>query len=192
MTRYIIGSDEVGYGAWAGPLFVCAAAVPKDWKGPAGLTDSKELSPEERLSLYAAALQQLPMCVMATDNVTIDEIGVMKALIEAHTRAIQVMLLQFPDAEVIIDGVIRLPEIPQAQPIPKADAKYPVVSAASVIAKVNRDFVMKQLHTQYPHYGFDTGVGYGTKQHQRGLKEHGITPWHRKSYAPIKKLLEKK
>lgn len=191
MTAYIIGVDEVGLGAWAGPLYVCAVAVPASWRPAQKLTDSKEMTPAMREAVYTNVLQQLPMTIMAVGNEQIDKMGIRSALIHAHTLAIQCMLSLYPNAEVIVDGNVPLPELPQAKLIPKADALYPAVSAASVIAKVNRDLAMKHLHTAYPHYGFDKNAGYGVPAHQKGLKEHGVTPWHRKSYAPIKKLLER-
>jgi len=192
--KHIIGSDEVGYGAWAGPLVVCAVAVPTDWRGPDGLNDSKEFKSAaekaKRLLLYAA-LQHLPMSIVGIESAVIDKFGVGEALIVAHEYALKQMLERFPDAEVIVDGSRPIPGIPQARCIPKADATYPVVMAASIIAKVNRDLIMQEYHRQYPHYGFDTNVGYGQKRgkHADGLKTHGVCPIHRRSYQPIKNAL---
>jgi ribonuclease HII len=189
--RYIIGSDEVGYGAWAGPLFVCAAVVPESWRTPPGLKDSKQLDAFERAALYGEHLQQLPMSIMVASNTFIDEVGVKKALMDTHAEAIKTLLHLHPDAEIIIDGVLLPDGLPaRTRCVPKADNIFPVVSAASVIAKVNRDFVMHQYHEQFPHYGWKTNVGYGTNKHMAGLKLHGISPLHRRSYAPIRKLLE--
>lgn len=188
-STYILGADEVGYGAWAGPLFVCTVAVPKTWKGPAGLTDSKTLTPGQRAALYFH-LQHLPMALMAVESDTIDSLGVKKALLQAHGAAIRKMQETYPQADVVIDGVLRPPGLLMVRAVPHADAIFPAVSAASVIAKVNRDFVMRQYHEQFPYYGWKTNVGYGSKSHQKGLKEHGICPLHRKSYRPIKAILE--
>jgi ribonuclease HII len=189
--KYIIGSDEVGYGAWAGPLFVCAVAVPENWKTPKGLTDSKAMKQHERAVVYGEFLQQLPMAIMTAQSTLIDELGVKEALMDSHALAIKELLRKFPDAEIIIDGVLRPDGLPdRTRCVPRADSIFPAVSAASVIAKVNRDFVMRQYHKQFPHYGWDTNVGYGTNKHMAGLKKHGVTPLHRRSYAPIRKLLE--
>ena len=186
---YIIGSDEVGYGCWAGPLVVCAVCVPTTWEPPEGLTDSKKLSPEERVSIYRH-LEGLPFALMAATNEDIDRYGVKTMLLEAHAAAIRAMQESFPLATVIIDGILRPPGMLMARCVPHADSIFPAVSAASVIAKTNRDFVMRQYHQQYPHYGFDTNAGYGTATHQRGLQKYGVCPLHRRSYRPIKKFLE--
>lgn len=183
---YIIGSDEVGYGAWAGPLVVCAVAATRDWVAPAGLTDSKALSPAQRTKLYEH-LYGMPKCIVAIPAAAIDRMGVRSALVSAHTQAVTDLLAQFPNADVIVDGVVALPKVPQARLVPKADATEPAVSAASIIAKVNRDYMMTQYHAQYPGYGFNKNAGYGTKDHQDGLRRQGICPLHRRSYSPIKK-----
>jgi len=193
--KYIIGSDEVGYGAWAGPLIVCAVAVPAGWAGPPELDDSKAFKSAsekvERAILYGK-LQDLPMFLACIGNEVIDQFGIKAALVRAHGAALNNLLQRFPDAEVIVDGIVPIPEVPQARCIPRADGLYPAVMAASVIAKVNRDFLMRQYHTTYPHYGFDTNVGYGGGKkhaHTLGLQKHGVCPLHRRSCGPIKAAL---
>lgn len=186
---YIIGSDEVGYGCWAGPLVVCATCVPATWTPPTGLTDSKKLSHETRVALYHE-LEKIPFQLVAADNECIDRLGVKTMLLEAHAMAIKMMQQRWPLATVIVDGILRPPGMLMARCIPEADAIFPAVSAASVIAKVNRDYLMRQYHKQYPYYGFDHNVGYGTGAHTHGLKKHGVCPLHRRSYRPIKALLE--
>lgn len=189
MSDYIIGSDEVGYGAWAGPLYVCAVAVPNAWKGPHGIGDSKELKPAGCRDIYPQ-LYTLPCAIVTAATWYIDEVGVKKALLGAHYLAVTEMLRQFPGANVVIDGVLPVPGLPQARCVPKADALFPVVSAASIIAKVNRDAFMAGAHKEYPHYGWDSNVGYHSATHVAGLDSHGVSPLHRRSYGPIKKLLE--
>ena len=189
MSDFIIGSDEVGYGAWAGPLYVCAVLASKKWTGPAGLTDSKALTPTQRVHIYNQ-LVGLPLALATVSSELIDMYGVKRALLSAHGEAIKVLLAQCPTAEVVVDGVLQPYGVPQARCIPKADATFPVVSAASIVAKVNRDHVMSQYHQTYPYYGFDTGAGYGTKEHARGIAAHGLCPLHRTSYRPIREYLE--
>lgn len=190
MSDYILGSDEVGYGAWAGPLVVCAFAALKTWKGPFGLNDSKKLTPAERNAVYAE-LAHHPLVIISVENTVIDEMGVAKALIRAHTRALQLLLPQFPGADIVVDGIVRLPEIQNARYVPRADGIFPAVMAASIVAKVNHDYVMQQHHLTYPHYGFDTGVGYGTKKQEIGIDEYGVCPLHRRSYRPVREALLK-
>ena len=103
MSKYIIGSDEVGYGAWAGPLYVCAVCMPKAWKGPKGLNDSKQLSYKQRAELYFK-LQGLPCALISISSGYIDQMGAGRALQTGHYTAVVEMLRQFPEADVIIDG----------------------------------------------------------------------------------------
>jgi ribonuclease HII len=189
--RYIIGSDEVGYGAWAGPLVVCAVAVPVGWAGPPELDDSKKLGPIGCAELYHR-LQDLSMFIAGVESQDIDKYGVKMSLVHAHSVALRQLLQRHPDAEVIVDGIVLIPDVPQARCVPRADSTYPAVMAASIIAKVNRDFMMRQYHKQYPHYGFDTNVGYSGKKggpHAQGLARYGPCPIHRRSYAPVREAL---
>ena len=182
--KYIIGVDEVGLGSWCGPLLVCAVAVPEGWT-LSGLTDSKKLTKEDHARLYPE-LYKLPSVLVESSSEAIDEHGPRVCLVGCHSIAIYEMLRLFPQAEVIVDGNVPLPLFPKARLVPKADSLFPAVSAASVIAKYNRDEDMRDYHAQYPHWGFDTGAGYGTARHEAGLAAHGMTPWHRRSYEPMK------
>lgn len=185
---YVCGSDECGYGSWAGPLTVCAVVVSRLWVPPTGLTDSKALSPAARERLYAPLINGTIHCVVNVDSEEIDRLGVGVVLLMAHQRAIRGALQAHKDLGcvgktlVIVDGNL---DIPGAVSLPKADLLIPAVSAASVIGKVQRDRYMADMDALYPGYGFKTGCGYGTKQHQEGLKRLGICPIHRKSYSPI-------
>ena len=192
MAKYIIGSDEVGLGSWAGPLVVCAVLVPKDWLGPKGLNDSKALSRAKREQVYKSLLEvkDLRLSLMKSENTDIDKMGIHYCLKRAHTEAIEYLLADYPDAEIIVDGDLKLKKLPQAKSIPKADTLFPSVMAASIIAKVNRDWTMMAWSLKYPEYGFSTNVGYGTKKHQAALKKNGPCSLHRRSYRPIKEILQ--
>jgi ribonuclease HII len=191
-VTYVIGSDECGYGAWAGPLVVCAVAVPADWVPPPGLGDSKKLKANGTLdAVYRQLFDRVPSCLICCNSGVIDTFGVQGCLLEAHTSVIQELLQRFPDADVVVDGTLRLPRLPRATSVPKADGLYPAVMAASVIGKYNRDALMRELHAELPFYSWDINAGYGgNKAHAAGLAAHGVSRYHRRSYAPIRKLLE--
>lgn len=203
---YVIGVDEAGRGPWAGP--VCAAAF---WIHPhhlphlpASLTDSKKLSAKKRDEIYQffATSPHLYESEMASVEV-IDDIGILQANFQAMSQAIDRLAQQLITddpldlaprgknqiAAVLIDGNL-CPEITYpAQAIIKGDSLVLSIAAASIIAKQRRDHHMAQLHNAYPHYGWDSNQGYGTKAHQAGLDAYGISPHHRTSFAPIKKRL---
>ena len=204
----IAGVDEAGRGAWAGPLY--AGAVVLDDVGAGVLSgvvkDSKVMTPARRDQAYDLIIAHaLSWGVGFSSHEEIDTLGLTRANQLAAERALQ--QLTQPYDYVLLDGRLKIshsvpiirphpapllpPErgrIPQ-QSIIDGDAKCLSIAAASIIAKVSRDRVMREYHTQYPEYGFDTHVGYGTREHQAALSAYGVCPIHRKSYSPIKKLL---
>ena len=187
----ILGIDEVGRGPWAGPLVVGAVVLPDD-VAIEGLTDSKKLTHKRRVLLDAEIKQQaLGYGLGWVHADELDEIGLSAALRLATVRAVQAVKASYH--EIIIDGTINfLADTSKGKYVsvlPKADLLIPAVSAASIIAKVARDEFMAQQDAQYPQYGFGSHVGYGTAKHRQALLEHGVTPLHRRSFAPIKKLL---
>jgi ribonuclease HII len=186
MSMIIAGVDEVGRGCWAGPVVAAAVALAEPIPG---LKDSKKLSKKarERLALQIKK-EALAIGIGWVDAMTVDEVGINQAVKEAMTQAIAHIQINYD--EIIIDGHINfLAENPMARPVIKADDTVPAVSAASIIAKVERDNYMDQQATEYPLYGFELHVGYGTAYHIKQLREHGVSPLHRKSYKPIKNLL---
>ena len=189
--EFICGSDEVGFGSWAGPLVVCAAVVPSTWSAP-GVTDSKKLTPAARDRAYEMLVATVTYGIVEIPSSEIDKNGVSAAWEFGHSRAIQIALDQHkakghPDLPmVIIDGSRG---VLGARTLPKADLLVPAVSAASIIAKVHRDRLMQALDKLHPGYGWDSNSGYGTPQHQEGLRRHGVTEHHRRSYAPIADLV---
>ncbi len=187
----ILGIDEVGRGPWAGPLVVGAVVLPEN-STIDGLTDSKKLSAKKRLEFDALIREQaLGWGLGWVHAEELDEIGLSSALKLATVRAVEQVSASYH--EIIIDGTINfLHETNKGAYVttmPKADLLIPAVSAASIIAKVARDTYMEEQATLYPEYGFDSHVGYGTAKHQQALNEYGITVLHRKSFAPIAKLL---
>jgi ribonuclease HII len=188
---WVVGSDEAGYGAWCGPLLVTAVALPIGWRD-SRVTDSKALSENRREALFDEFRDKVTVSAMAVQPETIDEMGVYKAVIKAHTLAIKKVLGELPGESplIVADGNLPLEEV-GAVSLPKADAKVPAVSLASIFAKVIRDRIMRGLAKKYPGYGFESHKGYGTQAHQVALQKLGVSPIHRKSYRPVAKLLDK-
>lgn len=188
----IIGCDEVGYGCLAGPLVVVGVKAPKDWQIP-GLNDSKKLSAKKRDAML------LPLMKLAKSNVIsyhlaerssqeIDKVGVAVALKDAYVECFKALYEE--EALIISDGILKFDNLGvdayDKVSVIKADAKFPTVMAASIIAKTYRDDKMHQLHHTYPNYGWDSNVGYGSKDHLEAIEKHGPCPLHRFSYAPMK------
>lgn len=187
----ILGIDEVGRGPWAGPLVVGAVVLPEQFSIE-GLTDSKKLSAKKRVELDTIIRKEaLGFGLGWVYPQELDEIGLSAALRLATVRAVEEVTT--PYHEIVIDGTINfLKETSKGRYVttmPKADLLIPAVSAASILAKVARDTYMEEQDAIYPQYGFGSHVGYGTAKHQSALTEFGVTPLHRRSFAPIAKIL---
>lgn len=188
MPQYLVGLDEVGTGAYAGPAFVCAAVVTRDWVPPKGLTDSKDMSWTRKARVYGKLIETITdFRLISIPSTYIDEHGLHKAWLDGVGLALSQLIKVYPQASIIIDGAERHPDF-RCTAMPKADKLVPVVSAASVIAKVNRDMLMIAMAKKYPGYEFEKNVGYGTRGHWNGLHRRGVTPIHRRSYRPIQRL----
>jgi len=178
----IVGIDEVGRGAWAGPLVV--GAVLLGGANITGLTDSKKLSRAQREALDVEIRKSaLGIGLGWVSARQVDQIGLSSALKLASRRAL--MHIRQDYKEIIIDGTIRLIEDPRVTLMKKADLLIPSVSAASIVAKVARDNYMRYVDTIFPGYKFRSHVGYGTVAHRNAIKELGVTPLHRLSYTPL-------
>lgn len=187
LSQLIAGVDEVGRGPLAGP--VIAAAVILDPDNPiVGLTDSKKLSEKKRESLSLEIKQKaLGWFIARAEAEEIDEINILQASLLAMKRAVEGLTLK-PE-HCLIDGN-KLPQLNcSAEAIVKGDLTEPAISAASIIAKVARDNEMTEMEKDYPGYGFSQHKGYPTKFHIQALKDIGVSPIHRKSFAPVKQLL---
>jgi ribonuclease HII len=187
--KMILGIDEVGRGPWAGPLVVGAVVLGS--VEISGLTDSKKLSKKRRDELDLAIREKAAGFGLGwVDAVEIDRIGLSEALKLATIRAVE--QIKAPYHEIMIDGTINfLKETSKGKYVTtlvKADLLIPSVSAASIIAKVARDNFMAEQDLEYPGYGFTSHVGYGTAAHQAAIAKLGVTPLHRRSFAPIAKL----
>jgi ribonuclease HII len=181
----IVGVDEAGRGPLAGLVVAGAVILPADFDLPE-LTDSKKLSEKKWGILYAQITGQCQWAVGEASVQEIDTINILQATMLAMKRAVE--HLQTPYNQVLVDGN-RCPALDNCRAIIKGDLSEPVISAASIIAKVTRDRQMLKLDALYPDYGFAQHKGYGTKQHLAALKEWGaIENQHRISFSPIRNL----
>ena len=199
----ILGIDEVGRGPYAGPL-VIGACILGDWQNSENaewiekLTDSKKLSAKRREELYALIKEKaLATATGWVSSAEIDEIGLSEALRLATRRAVkQIQKTKVPFSEIIIDGTMNFLAGTKLEKyvstLKKGDFLVKEISAASILAKVERDKYMAELDAIYPEYGFGKHVGYGTAAHQKAMEEFGLTPEHRRSFRPVREIAEDK
>jgi ribonuclease HII len=184
----VCGVDEAGRGPLAGPVYAAAVILDPGWH-IAGLADSKALSESRRLELAEQIRRHARAWAIASASVAeIDAINILQASLLAMQRAVE--LLSIAPSEVLVDGK-QCPRIAYpVRAIVRGDSTIPSISAASILAKTARDAEMLRLHLLYPHYGLDRHKGYPTATHLAALGRHGVTEIHRRSYAPIRRLLQ--
>lgn len=194
----IFGLDEAGRGPWCGPVIAACVCWP-DFDIPPELAkqidDSKKLSPLKRKMLFDLIMQsQALVGIGLSSSLEIDEKNILQATFLAMRRALEQISenAHIQPAAVLIDGN-RLPKewkIP-AKAVIHGDHLSLSIAAASIVAKVTRDQLMKELAKSHPQYGWDRNAGYGTREHIEAIEKYGITPIHRRTYAPIRRYLEK-
>ena len=208
------GCDEAGRGCLAGPVFAAAVMLPPDFHDPL-LNDSKQLTAKKRYALREQIQRDaLAWAVGVVSNDEIDEINILNASILAMQRALDQLKVrpeyviidgnrfkryipgctQAPDSLAHIKALPfvnnKVPYAGDAEALPhatiiKGDGKYLSIAAASILAKTYRDDCMKALHEEFPYYGWDHNAGYPTKEHRQGIKDHGLTPHHRRSFNQL-------
>lgn len=185
--RTVCGIDEAGRGPLAGPVCAAAVILPPGCEIP-GLDDSKKLTEKKREPLFPLITQKALAYGIGWASVEeIDQINILQATFLAMARAVEA--LQTPPDWAMVDGN-RMPPLPvPGEAIVKGDGKSASIAAASILAKVSRDRVLRQMDEQYPQYGFAKHKGYGTKAHYEAIKAYGVLPVHRKSF--LKNLGEK-
>ena len=188
----VIGVDEAGRGPLVGSVVAAAVAFPPGFRID-GLTDSKKLSEKKREALYNQITSECYWSFAQSNSNEIDQINILEATMLAMKKAVEQLMLLIGDnnqtISVLIDGN-RCPDIENCRAIIKGDLTEPVISAASIIAKVTRDRQMIALDQEYPEYGFSKHKGYGTKAHLEALANFGpIQGQHRFTFAPVKKLI---
>ncbi|MEZ4388623.1 MAG: ribonuclease HII [Candidatus Krumholzibacteriia bacterium] len=184
----LAGVDEAGRGCWAGPVVAAAVLLPAGW-APAGLDDSKRLSPERRDQLFTEIRTgAVAWGACAVDAATVDRLNVLAATLAAMARAV-VKLAVRPDL-VLVDG-LQVPDVAcEARPLIKGDGTSAAVAAASVVAKVLRDRIMVAWDRRFPGYGFAAHKGYGAAVHREALHRLGPCTLHRRSYRPVAELAQ--
>ena len=188
----VIGVDEAGRGPLVGSVVAAAVAFPPGFRID-GLTDSKKLSEKKREALYNQITSECYWSFAQSNSNQIDQINILEATMLAMKKAVEQLMFLIEDnsqaVSVLVDGN-RCPDIQNSRAIIKGDLTEPVISAASIIAKVTRDRQMIALDQEYPEYGFSKHKGYGTKAHLEALENFGpIQGQHRFTFAPVKKLI---
>lgn len=194
ISRYPLeaGVDEVGRGCLAGPVVAAAIILPEDFKVK-GLTDSKKLTAQQRqLFLQIIKEEALAYAIGVVSAPEIDSINILQATFVAMNKAVENLAIR-PEY-IVVDGNRFLPSPLNAtipyQTLIKGDAYLASIAAASILAKEYRDQLMKDLSISYPQYDWENNVGYGTPKHLNAIARYGLTPYHRRSFAPCQKGLQ--
>ncbi|MGZ5244096.1 MAG: ribonuclease HII [Bacteroidia bacterium] len=185
------GCDEAGRGCLAGPVVAAAVILPPRFQTK-WVNDSKKLTAEQREEAAEIIKNKaLAWAVGVIDHAEIDKINILRASFKAMHQAVE--LLSLKPESLLIDGnrFYNFTDIPH-HCIVKGDGKIASIAAASILAKTHRDALMKQLHVEFPNYGWERNMGYGTRLHYEGINKHGITPYHRLTYAPIQNYVQGK
>lgn len=186
-VRLICGVDEAGRGPLAGPVYA-AAVILNPQHSIAGLADSKKISEKKREQLALEIRQHATAWAIATASVQeIDALNILRASLLAMKRAVEALALQ--PHEVLVDGLYCPDTGLPSRAIVKGDSSVAEISAASILAKTARDAAMLEMHERLPQYGFAVHKGYPTAAHIAALSQHGISPEHRKSFGPVRKLI---
>lgn len=194
-ARCIVGVDEVGRGCLAGPVTVCACHIPLD-VDVRGVKDSKQLSERQREALFRQLTThpRVKFAVVSLPAAEIDRLNILQATLEAMRQAVVHLLDEdhVPVDVVWVDGNQKPPNLEHRVPvqtIPHGDQTHYPIAAASIIAKVTRDRLMREYDNMYPGYGLAQHKGYPTGQHKEALETLGITPLHRRSFRGVKHLV---
>jgi len=183
------GVDEVGRGAWSGPVVAAAVRFDKS-HNIMGLADSKNLSPHKRVKLYFEILETFSVGVSFSSARTIDKLNILNSSLHVMQKAVE-KVCRIKDS-LYFDGNT-LPEAlkssARAYSVIKGDGIIASIAAASIVAKVSRDFYMKSLNIRYPGYGWEKNVGYGVEQHKVAIYKLGVNTEHRRSFKPVYNML---
>ncbi len=190
-AQFIVGVDEAGRGPLAGPLAVGVVVAHKNFSIREmfpGVADSKVLSEKKREEIYSLLVTYarqglLRYTVIYVRAETIDRIGLTKATMRAVHGGVRKLAPEVEGYKVLLDGLLHAPKEYKQETVIRGDATEPIISLASIVAKVNRDRLMKRLAKKYPRYGFEIHKGYGTKMHRKNIRKLGLSELHRKSFC---------
>lgn len=185
INQYVLGIDEAGRGPLAGELVVAGVVLPIGYSNEM-INDSKKLTPKKRQQLYEMIKQDAIEIIV--EVVAVEKIDHLN-IYQATKQAMQNIALRSKYAQYTITDAMPL-ELVNSSAIIKGDQKSTSIAAASIVAKVERDALMQQYHLQHPEYGFAQHKGYGTKKHIEAIYKYGVLPIHRKSYQPVKGIVE--
>ncbi len=190
----VCGLDEVGRGPLAGPVVAACVVIPRDQRHHdfiKGINNSKKLGKQKRAALSKLILSIFPSVIIEVGVEEIDKINILQASLLAMRRSCERINHLTPLTHALVDGN-KSPQLPcHSTTIIKGDDKSLSIAAASIIAKVYRDTLMKKLAKEFPGYGWENNMGYPTTDHIAALDRYGITPHHRKSFGPVKVRLQK-
>jgi len=188
ISNFIIGVDEVGRGPLAGPVISAAVILPLDLDCP-DLNDSKKLTKIKREKIFKILKNKIKYKIGIAEVNEIDKYNILQASLMSMKRAVDQFNLPI-DYKILVDGPWSFDQNNKNILTKiKGDSQYPSIAAASIFAKVYRDELMSKLAKEYCHYSWEQNSGYGTQKHLKAIKEYGITIHHRKSFAPIHKIL---
>jgi ribonuclease HII len=190
MQEFIIGVDEAGRGPLAGPVAVGVVAVPLGFDIPRefpGVKDSKLLNGQKREAIFGEVQKRIragdiKACVRLSTNLYIDKFGIARAVRRALWSGVR-QLGEPAGSLVLLDGLLHAPEEYTQRTYTKGDLRVPVISLASILAKVTRDRLMERLSARFPEYGFEQHKGYGTDAHYDAIRRHGLCDIHRRTYC---------
>lgn len=191
MREFLLGIDEAGRGPLAGPVAVGIVAVAKEFdikKAFPAVADSKVLTEKKREEIFEEALLckergEIDFCVEFGSAELIDTIGITKAVRDCIYRGVKKLAAESEGVHVLLDGLLHAPVGYSQETIIRGDATEPIISLASIVAKVSRDRLMKKMAEEFPNYGFEKHKGYGTKAHQTAIQEFGLSEIHRRTYC---------
>lgn len=197
MKNGIVGIDEVGRGPLAGPVVVCCVYIPNNFEIPDSviIRDSKKMTHKQRVSTisWLNEVREIKFEISEISVEVIDKINILEATLLGMRTAFDKLKNRGVDFdEVFVDGNRdpNLDTVKNVKLVVRGDDKIKAISLASIIAKEYRDSIMSEIDLEFPVYGFSRNVGYGTKQHLDALKQYGFTKYHRKSFSPIKNMIE--